>query len=91
MDKKESLFFKGWYQKAKKDIGRVEARLKEGDMEEAAFHLQQSIEKYLKGYLLSKGWKLQRIHDLEALLDKAVKYKKKLELYIVYLQKDWFL
>ena len=79
MVKKESLFFRDWYRKANKDINRTEARLKEGDMEDAAFHLQQSIEKYLKGYLLSEGWKLRRIHDLESLLDEAIKYNKELE------------
>ncbi|MHA1263182.1 MAG: hypothetical protein ACTSSA_14055 [Candidatus Freyarchaeota archaeon] len=30
----------------------------------------------MKGYLLSKGWQLERIHDLAVLLDEAVKYKK---------------
>jgi len=30
--------------------------------------LQQALEKYLKGYLLSKGWRLNRTHDLSQLL-----------------------
>ncbi|MHA1363352.1 MAG: HEPN domain-containing protein [Candidatus Freyarchaeota archaeon] len=33
----------------------------------------------MKGYLLSKGWQLERIHDLAVLLDEAVKYKPELE------------
>jgi HEPN domain-containing protein len=37
------------------------------------------LEKYLKGYLIGKGWALKRIHDLEDLLDYAVDYDKKLE------------
>jgi len=36
-------------------------------------------EKYLKGYLISRGWKLAKIHNLEDLLDEAVKHNKKLE------------
>jgi len=40
-------------------------------LESASFHIQQAIEKYLKGYLLSKGWKLRRIHELDELLDEA--------------------
>jgi len=79
MDKKESLYFKDWYEKAARDLRRVSKRLEEGDMEEAGFHLQQAIEKYFKGYLLRKGWKLKKVHDLEFLLDEAIKYKKELE------------
>ncbi len=37
-----------------------------------AFHLQQAIEKYLKGFLLSTGWSLRRIHDLEVLIQEAI-------------------
>jgi len=44
-------------------------------------HIQQAIEKYLKGYLLSGGWTLERIHDLPTLLDEAVKHFPKLEAY----------
>jgi len=31
--------------------------------------------------LLSKGWKLKRIHDLEALLNSALKYENKFDKY----------
>ena len=47
---KESRYWKDWLDKAEKDLQRVEKRLKDGDIEDAAFHLQQAIEKYLKGY-----------------------------------------
>ena len=47
--------------------------------EDAAFHLQQTVEKYLKGYLLSRGWPLKRVHDLEYLLDEAIKFQPELE------------
>ena len=30
----------------------------DGPTENIAFFLQQAVEKYLKGYLLNKGWKL---------------------------------
>lgn len=69
---KESRYWKDWLDKAEKDLQRVEKRLENGDKEDAAFHLQQALEKYLKGYLLSKGWKFKPIHDLERLLDDAV-------------------
>ena len=35
-------------------------------------HIQQAIEKYLKGYLLSQSWPLRRIHDLEVLIQEAI-------------------
>lgn len=34
--------------------------------------LQEAVERYLKGYLVSTGWPLQRIHNLSTLLDAAV-------------------
>jgi len=34
--------------------------------------LQEAVERYLKGYLIGKGWPLQRIHSLSTLLDAAV-------------------
>jgi HEPN domain-containing protein len=34
--------------------------------------LQESVERYLKGFLISKGWKLERIHDLNRLLDISI-------------------
>jgi HEPN domain-containing protein len=36
--------------------------------------LQESIERYLKGYLISRGWELRKIHSLSTLLDHAVHY-----------------
>lgn len=40
-------------------------------------HLQQALEKYLKGYLLFKGWILARTHNLRFLLDEAAKFNPK--------------
>src|SRR3989338_3649167 len=79
MQHKESIKVDDWLKKAEADFARVGLRLKETDIEDDAFHLQQAIEKYLKAFLLSKGWKLKKIHDLEALLDEAVKYSEDLE------------
>ncbi|MBI4226889.1 MAG: HEPN domain-containing protein [Candidatus Omnitrophica bacterium] len=70
-----------WFKKGGEDLARVGRRLREGDTEDAAFHLQQALEKYLKGFLLSKGWSLKKIHDLEALLDDAVTHAPALERY----------
>lgn len=36
--------------------------------------LQQAVEKYLKGYLIFRGWKLQKIHNLQVLIEYAADY-----------------
>ncbi len=52
--------------------------LEDKDAEAAAFFFQQSLEKYLKAFLLQQGWKLLKIHELDALLDDAIAYKPEL-------------
>lgn len=34
--------------------------------------LQEAVERFLKAYLISKGWELQKIHNLSTLLDHAI-------------------
>jgi HEPN domain-containing protein len=36
--------------------------------------LQESVERFLKAYLIGKGWKLEKIHNLSTLLDCAVAF-----------------
>lgn len=40
------------------------------------------MEKYLKGYLLSTGWSLDRIHDLETLAEEAIVRDKDFALFL---------
>ena len=75
----ESLYSKDWFLKAEQDLRRVENLLGCEDWEGASFHLQQAVEKYLKGYLLSKGWQLKRTHNLVDLLKDALCYDETLE------------
>lgn len=82
VNKEESLYPKDWLKIAKKDWNRIKLRLRENDIEDAAVHLQQALEKYLKGYIISKGWKLQKTHDLRGLLVEAIKYNAELENYL---------
>ncbi len=79
MPDRESLYPRDWFKKAGVDLESAGILLLEGILDTAAFHIQQAIEKYLKGYLLSKGWKLRRIHELDELLDEAVLYEPTLE------------
>ncbi len=81
MHPEESLYPEDWIAIAEKDLRRVEDLLGLQDPEAAGFFLQQAIEKFLKAFLLSKGWKLERIHDLEALLNRALRLEPALEPY----------
>ena len=75
----ETRYSREWFRVADEDLRRVVRCLRAQDTEDAAFHLQQALEKCLKGYLLSRRWELKRIHDLELLLDDAVARNAALE------------
>ncbi len=36
--------------------------------------LHEAVERYLKGWLVGRGWKLERTHDLGKLLQTAIGY-----------------
>jgi len=74
-----SVYPDDWINVARKDWHRITVLLKDGDPDGAAFFLQQSLEKYLKAFLLAKGWKLRKIHELDTLLDYAVEFDVGLE------------
>lgn len=79
MRREESRYPKDWFRIGDKELKRAEYLLNGGDLEGAGFNIQQAVEKYLKGYLLSKGWELRRIHELETLLNEAVIYDHSFE------------
>lgn len=81
MPDKESFIPKDWFKKAEADLKAAEILLKEESLGIAGFLLQQAVEKYLKGYLLSRGWELKRIHDLVDLLNEVVTYDKSFDIY----------
>lgn len=81
MPREESPYAVDWLRIAEKDLGRVERMLEDDDPEMAGFCLQQAVEKFLKAFLLSKGWQLRRIHDLEALLDDAMAFDPSLAVF----------
>jgi HEPN domain-containing protein len=78
---RQSFLPEDWQNRAALDIRRSEILLENDDPGGAAFHLQQALEKYLKGYLIGKGWKLERTHDLEELLDHAVDHDAQFEVF----------
>lgn len=79
MPRKESLYPTDWLRIAEKDLQRAEHLLEIRDAEAAGFYLQQAVEKFLKAFLLAKGWKLERIRDLEALLNDALAHDPALD------------
>ena len=79
MPPKNSVYPRDWFRIAERDFKRAEQLLKLDDAEGAGYNLQQAVEKYMKGFLLSKRWKLKRVHDLELLLNDALKYESTLE------------
>lgn len=74
MPPEEDLYLADWLRIAEKDLIRVNKLLDQDDPELAGFCLQQAVEKFLKAFLLLKGWKLRRIHNLDALLDDAMAF-----------------
>jgi HEPN domain-containing protein/predicted nucleotidyltransferase len=75
----ESLYSLDWLEWANQDLAAVRALLDTNNITNAAYHLQQVIEKILKAFLLKQGWALERTHDLKKLLDEAIKHKPELE------------
>ena len=77
-EENDSLIPAEWYAIAARDHGAAKALLKDRDefLPVAGMLLQQAVEKYLKGYLLSQGWKLARTHHLGQLLKDLTGYDK---------------
>ena len=74
-----SLNVEDWKIIARKDWDRMKLHINAGDSEAAGFFLQQTLEKYLKAFLLQHGWQLKKIHALHDLLNDAVIHNPKLE------------
>jgi HEPN domain-containing protein len=70
-----------WLRIGRKDWRRAERNLKDRDPEAAGFFPQQSLEKFLKAFLIKHNWTLRKIHELDALLDEAAKFEGELETY----------
>ena len=64
-----------WYQLAADRIRAADLLIAEPGISYAGVELlHEAVERYLKGYLISKGWALRRTHDLGQLLAEAVAY-----------------
>jgi len=65
-----------WFEKGKHDIEGARLLFNAGHHTDTiGILIQQATEKYLKGFLIYHGWKLEKIHDLVRLLAEAVKHR----------------
>ena len=58
-----------WLDKAAEDIAIAHVALREDLTNPAAFHVQQAVEKILKGLLLAAAQDLRKTHDIEQLAE----------------------
>ena len=63
-----------WFKKACDDQKSAKVVLEEGGYYgTTCFRAQQMAEKYLKGFLVFSGWKLEKVHDLVRLVNECKK------------------
>jgi len=65
----DKLVGQKWLKRAKDDLNWTEANIRESVWYGACFTAQQASEKALKAYLISKGKKAAKLHDLGVLLE----------------------
>jgi HEPN domain-containing protein len=76
MGPKESQQPDDWHRRGEADLSAAEILLEnDGDLQVAAALVQQGVEKHLKGWLLARGWRLMRTHDLQRLLDDVLTFE----------------
>lgn len=67
-----------WLDKANDDLAFAKASLQEGleFYPQICFYLHQSVEKYLKAYIIARELDLKRIHDLTQLVQLCIENDK---------------
>ncbi|MBI5879269.1 MAG: HEPN domain-containing protein [Chloroflexi bacterium] len=77
-----------WYAQGDVDFRAAEILLAAGEsLPVSAFLIQQTAEKYLKGYLLAHGWNLRRTHDLEILVQDAIARDQEFDRFLIACQR----
>jgi HEPN domain-containing protein len=68
---------RAWLLKANHDLdtARQLGALPGGHLDAAIYHCQQAAEKAVKGYLASRGLRLERTHDIERLVSQAAQHE----------------
>ncbi len=71
---------KEWIFKPDKDLEEAKFLFENNrPLEDSAYFVHQAIEKYLKAFLISKGWELEKIYDLVKLVKEVSKFDKSFE------------
>ena len=72
---------KEWFKVAEADLSSAEflQHMQPVPIEIICYHCQQSVEKYLKGFLALKGEEIKRTHDLVLLNSECQKYDNDFE------------
>jgi HEPN domain-containing protein len=74
-----------WFTRGDHEIETAQLLFDEqGYTDSIAYHIQQAIEKYLKGYLVLKGQKPPWVHELDTLLNLIEKFDT--DLYLPFIE-----
>ena len=72
-----------WFERGRHDIETAQLLYDEqGYTDSIAYHIQQAIEKYLKGYLVLNGKKPPKIHELDTLLNHVLRFDSSLNSFL---------
>ena len=72
-----------WLERGKRDLETAKILFSSSDyFDIILFHIHQAVEKYIKGFLISRGWMLQKIHDLEILITEVIKFDDSFKEYL---------
>ena len=72
-----------WFERGLHDIETAQLLYDEqGYTDSIAYHIQQAIEKYLKGYLVFNGMKPPRIHELDTLLNHIGRFDESFNVFL---------
>lgn len=80
---RQKELFDLWLKAAKHDLEWAEGSLKLKEYAGVCFLSQQIVEKSLKAFLYLKNEELRKIHDLDNLLNLAIKYDKRFEKFVL--------
>ncbi|RYE38011.1 MAG: HEPN domain-containing protein [Sphingobacteriales bacterium] len=69
-------YIEGWLHKADNDVASAKRliEIEPAILDNACFHCQQAIEKFIKAYLIFNGIDIQRTHNIIFLLSEAAKF-----------------
>ena len=74
---------KEWIERGIHDLEVANILLAEEEYSDVVlFHIHQAVEKYLKGFLIYKGWGLKKIHDIELLITEAMSFDDEFQKYL---------